>query len=377
MAANDHQLPFINQKGNIYGILIAPQCVAILAVAIRLYYRTKIVRCFGADDFFVLLSVLLGTLGIICLCIAVTNGFGQHFLKLSMKQITALLKAYYVTFFTYVMSTACIKISLILQFLRIFTTGHMRYVCFALLSTTALWGLASVILALIPCWPVKGAWELLTPTKCWAFSIRDSKSMVTSNETHAVINMVLDILVLLTAVKLLFAAQIEKKQRVGLSVMLVLGSLVTTCSIVRLVTMVQNKAGTAPNFDPTYETSITVILSAVEVQGAVICASIPFFWPVFSKFAYGKIVVIQEVQVQSHQIGYERDDAGTFRNSLHHRRGTDDSNDSKDMDNDQLMASRNGSAGHVYTVEQYTMEQIDPFKQSHKANVSRGNFHVE
>lgn len=128
--------------------------------------------------------------------------------------------------------------------------------------------------------------------------------------------------------------------------------------------MVNTKAGTFPNFDPTFHAALTVVLSAIEVQGAIVCASIPFFWPVFSQIALGKIVVVQEIQIQSHPIGgYERDEAGSFPNKMQGRRGTGASGGT-DID-----SSRSGS----HKGEEFKLEHIDYSKQSHQGDDRRAN----
>lgn len=51
--------------------------------------------------------------------------------------------------------------------------------------------------------------------------------------------------------------------------------------------------------DVTFYSAATIIWSCVEVNVAVLTASIPTFWPMISDLAFGKILVTQEVEVRS------------------------------------------------------------------------------
>jgi hypothetical protein len=64
--------------------------------------------------------------------------------------------------------------------------------------------------------------------------------------------------------------------------------------------MVENRLGLfEPELDPTWYTPLTVISTCLEVNMAVLCASIPIFWPVLKNFRILKILVTKEVILKS------------------------------------------------------------------------------
>ena len=64
--------------------------------------------------------------------------------------------------------------------------------------------------------------------------------------------------------------------------------------------MVKHRMGlNMPIFDPTFYTPMPVILSSLEVNVAILCGSIPIFWPVIRQFGFDKIVIVNEVTVKS------------------------------------------------------------------------------
>lgn len=70
-------------------------------------------------------------------------------------------------------------------------------------------------------------------------------------------------------------------------------------SILRLWTALRHPTGDADSLDFTWWYPLTLILSALEIDFAIICASIPIFWPVIVS-ALPQIFVTQEVRV-THQ----------------------------------------------------------------------------
>lgn len=51
--------------------------------------------------------------------------------------------------------------------------------------------------------------------------------------------------------------------------------------------------------DPTWLAPTSFILSCLEVDVAILCASVPVFWPIISALTVGKIFVVDEVIVRS------------------------------------------------------------------------------
>ncbi|KAJ4353045.1 hypothetical protein N0V95_003698 [Ascochyta clinopodiicola] len=68
-----------------------------------------------------------------------------------------------------------------------------------------------------------------------------------------------------------------------------------------MVSLCINRAGTVPTIDMSYYTPIVYIFSVLEVNIAILCASIPIFWPMISSFATDKILVVNEIVVHVEQ----------------------------------------------------------------------------
>ncbi|OTA54939.1 hypothetical protein K449DRAFT_469185 [Hypoxylon sp. EC38] len=284
-----------NYPSTVYGLVIPFMVVSHICVGLRLYTRIKL-RAFGWDDLFVILFRIIATIGSIFLCLALKNGFGEHILTIGLHNIIEFQKAA-----TYTISTALMKLCLLAQYLRIFDRGtRARLICWIGLVICALWGAAFSFCALFPCFPVSGFWNWQWPAHCYGFGSKVSSEIAGTFAAHTGSNVVLDAMVLLIVVPLYFRKDTAWKQRLGIGLLLLLGVGVLLISIWCLQTIIDHKAGTYPVLDPTWYGPKTIILAALEVDLASICASIPTFWPHLTQGLLGSIFVTQEVHI-THQ----------------------------------------------------------------------------
>ena len=80
---------------------------------------------------------------------------------------------------------------------------------------------------------------------------------------------------------------------------LLTASSVATLSVARMIALSLKRAGTVPYFDPTFATPAIYIFSVLEVDIAILCASIPIFWPLVTSLAANKILVVNEIEIRT------------------------------------------------------------------------------
>ncbi|KAI0884703.1 uncharacterized protein GGS22DRAFT_200398 [Annulohypoxylon maeteangense] len=284
--------PAFNYPATVYGLVIPFMVVSSICVALRIYSRIKL-HCLGWDDLLIVLFRISATIGSIFLCLALQDGFGDHILQIGLK--------FYICLATYTISTTLMKLCLLSQYLRIFQRGtRARLACWVGLAISALWGTSFAFCALFPCFPVRGFWEWQTQARCYGFGSKVSAEVAGTFAAHGGSNVVLDAMVLAVVVPLYFRRDTAWKQRLGIGLLLLLGVIVLLLSIWCLQTIIDHKAGTFPVLDPTWYGPKSIILAALEVDLASICASIPTFFPHLSQSLLGSIFVTQEVHI-THQ----------------------------------------------------------------------------
>ncbi|KAI8634107.1 hypothetical protein F5Y19DRAFT_199580 [Xylariaceae sp. FL1651] len=297
---NSHDAPSpFNYMSTVFGLIFTFEIVSWFCVALRIHTRFRL-QCLGWDDFFVVLFRLTGTIGAIFILLSFSNGFGQHFYNIGIANEIAFQKKFYISLLSYTVSTTLMKLCLLTQYLRLFhDSRRARNVCWFFIVLSGLWGLAFSAIALVPCVPLSGFWNWTQPARCYGFGSRVPNEIGGTYAAHVATNVALDLTVLAIPIPLYFETFKKKKQRVGFSIMILLGISINIISIWRLHGIIVTRAGTYPVIDPTFYGPQSIVLAALEVDLASIVASIPVFWPLFTQ-NWGKIFVTQEVHVTRH-----------------------------------------------------------------------------
>ncbi|KAF2677194.1 hypothetical protein K458DRAFT_481444 [Lentithecium fluviatile CBS 122367] len=295
-------LPISNRKETIYGAIIPFLLVSWVAIGLRMWVRFRIMREPGWDDFFVVLAGCLNTAATTLVLVSINYGLGQHYLYIGASNMVKYQQVFYAENAIYITETAIIKISLLLQYLRIFKAGTMRWICISLLCIISLWGVTYATLAWLPCWPVRAFWNRLEmpDAKCWGFGFADLNSFISLFESHTALNMVFDFTVFMTPMVLFSKPNLRMKNAFAMAGIFVTGAVVVFTSIWRLTSIVTTKAATQPFIDFTWWAPLSILLSCLEIDLAITCASMPVFWPHFEK-SVSAIFVTHEVHVTEHR----------------------------------------------------------------------------
>ncbi|KAF2738066.1 hypothetical protein EJ04DRAFT_67926 [Polyplosphaeria fusca] len=298
-------LPTSNLPVTMYGATIPFHILAWTAVLWRLYTRFKIVREPGWDDFFVILAALFNLVSMITFLESIRHGMGKHLLSIDPSILKTCFKWLYVQGASYYTTTALIKISLLCQYLRIFRIGFLRPTCIVLLGIVTVWGVAFSFMAWFPCFPVSGFWDRMQqpPPKCYGFGFADLAGATAAFVGFAATNMFLDLVIFLIPMAEYFKPNLRRKEVLAMTGLFLLGSIVVLMSILRLWTAAKHNANDVSTFDFTWWYPLTLIISCIEVDFAIMCASMPIFWPaiVESLSQISAIFVTKEIHVTSHQ----------------------------------------------------------------------------
>jgi hypothetical protein len=130
---------------------------------------------------------------------------------------------FYIENSVYVTETALIKVSLLFQYLRIFKSGAMHWICLSLLAIISVWGLGYSLMAWVPCFPVSGYWNRTSTTKCYGFGFENQTQFIALFESHTALNMLFDILVFITPLVLFTQPHLGLKNVLAMAGVFVFG----------------------------------------------------------------------------------------------------------------------------------------------------------
>ncbi|CBX96341.1 hypothetical protein IAQ61_001510 [Plenodomus lingam] len=299
-------LPTTNQAATILGVTISFLFVAFITLCLRLWVRFRD-RLWGWDDAFVLLACLTSIAGDSMVCLMPADGLGLHLWTLDEGHRAAYFRHVYTTNIAYCASSALIKLSIMFQFLRLFAEScpshrscQYRIACrltWLLIIITTIWGIVFFFIAIFPCRPIEKNWYPSMEGQCFGWGSKDPDTFFPMFLGHSVSNSVLDIAVLALPAPFLGMLRLAGKGRAGLITLYTLGCIVGAAAIGRMIALSINRAGTIPIFDMTYYIPLVYIFAVLEVNIAIMAASIPIFWPVMANLASGKIFVVNEVEI--------------------------------------------------------------------------------
>jgi hypothetical protein len=245
---------------------------------------------------------------------------------------------FYISNGAYTTTSVVIKLSLLFQYRRLFREGYRRTLTMILLAVVMLWGFTFVFMAWIPCFPVSGFWDktMNPPAKCYGFGFGTVQNVKGTLFAFAGTNMGLDILIFLLPITEYFRPGLVRRQLLAMTGLFAVGSMyvyliiscpnaslthrsVVTMSILRLWSGLRyNK--TTDMYDFTFWWPEVLIFSCLEVDFAIMCASMPIFWPTVMA-AWTEIFVTHEVTV-SHDRNSRYTERGTYPMELQRTRST-------------------------------------------------------
>ncbi|KAN0073148.1 hypothetical protein V8E54_008368 [Elaphomyces granulatus] len=245
--------------------------LATFTVAIRVYSRMPLVKHMGLDDVAILVSLAFSLGSFVSQAGEAMAGMGMHLADIPPDIVTKQFIWLYVSMPLYQISLCSTKISILFQYLRVFSITRIRTICLIMIWVLGTFVLTAVIRTILTCIPVSKFWNPTQPGHCL-----NKEAMWFS---HSVFHILTDVILLILPMPVINSLQLPKRQKYGLMFIFALGSFVCVSTILRFHSL-QIAAVTQ---DPTYDAPGAAAWSAVECNVAIICASLPSLKALISK----------------------------------------------------------------------------------------------
>ncbi|KZM20215.1 hypothetical protein ST47_g8651 [Ascochyta rabiei] len=249
------------------------------------------------DDAFVTIAAIFNLIGQITFLGGIKNGIGQHLIYI-LDTLPETMKWFYVANAAYTSTTVCIKLALLCQYLRLFRKNYRRVITLTLLAVVILWGGSFTFMAWFPCFPISGFWNktMSPPAKCYAFGYRTTVEAKSTLLAFAGSNMSLDFIIFLVPLTEYFQPNLKRRQVLAMTGLFVVGLIVVLMAVLRLWSGLKYNNRGVIMYDYTFWLPEVLAFSCLEVDFAIICASMPIFWPTV-KTAWSQITVTREIIV--------------------------------------------------------------------------------
>ncbi|KAL4821381.1 hypothetical protein BDW67DRAFT_48461 [Aspergillus spinulosporus] len=244
---------------------------SIVIVAMRMFTRVGIMKSSGREDWTILLSLLFAIIYLALVICQYQYGLGKHSDALSHHELKLQLKSLWAAIPMYNASLLFTKISLLLQYLRIFPSYKFRIVCYIVMGIVIAYSTWAIVSGFVNCVPVARFWDRELPGHCLSF-----EALWFFN---ASMNIATDLTLLILPMPLITQLQLPKRQKLALMGVFALGGLVVITSFLRL----SGLRKVARSSDTSWSNVAAAYWTAAECNVAIICACLPFLRPLVSR----------------------------------------------------------------------------------------------
>ncbi|KAG7053176.1 cfem domain-containing protein [Colletotrichum scovillei] len=223
----------------------------------------------GADDTVIIVAFALFIGFFVELFYFVKSGLGKDIWTLHDYEITYFLKLLFVLEFFYIIGLGVVKASILFFFLKIFPNRGFRRILWLMQILNMLVVLSYVILCFAQCQPFSHFWN--------GWDGAHEGHCVDLNRiglSHVSLNITLDIIMLILPITQIYKLQLDRKKKIGVMAMFLVGVFLTIVSILRIKTLI----AFATSLNTTADSVAVVLWAYVELGVGIVVACMPNVW---------------------------------------------------------------------------------------------------
>ncbi|KAK4191508.1 major facilitator superfamily domain-containing protein [Podospora australis] len=270
----------------VLAVTTATMALASLFVAARMVSRVGIVRRVGCDDYIMVLAWFIALFLSFSICFGTRRGLGRHDRNIDPQTIAGLRMCEYVFSILYNPALMATKSSVLVFYLRLAknTQKILRMCSWGLLIIVNLAGIILTFMNIFQCKPISAAWDIhVKAISCIP--------LLTEFICSAPVNVTTDLAILALPIPVLTSMRLPPRQKMILVLTFSLGIFVTVVDVVRIYYLQQAIAyvPTSASSNPmamfgqssgfSWNASLSLMWSAVEVNVGITCACIPTLKP--------------------------------------------------------------------------------------------------
>ncbi|GKT66901.1 PTH11-like integral membrane protein [Colletotrichum tofieldiae] len=202
----------------------------------------------------------------------------------------------YLTIILYNIGLACVKVSILLLYLRILGDLNYRKACYIALSIVVAVSLWTVLSSILFCVPISRNWDRSVPGVCF--------SRGPNWFANASLNVATDFMILVLPLPILPKVKQSRQQKISLYLIFALGFLylfsICIVSILRIPSLIITKY----THDPTMDSPDIAQWSIVELNTAIVCASLITLKPLVARF-FPRLLGLKQGVGREHSPGLE------------------------------------------------------------------------
>ncbi|KAM7203289.1 hypothetical protein V8F33_002280 [Rhypophila sp. PSN 637] len=266
----------VNKGPIVLAITYVTTSIALLAVAMRMFVRVKVVKSVGWDDYAILLASAMAILVLAWEIMSVNHGNGRHAYYLSEYDKVQASKWSRLTVPPNLTACTLARVSFCLFLMRIVNRQRMYTIfLWAIVFITSVTTLATVINLLASCKPIDKLWNPKHPGTCVpgiqnvAFGLTQSSAAIAA-----------DFLLAVFPILILRKLNMALKTKIALGVLMGMGLFVGIAALIKT----REVYSVGRRTDITWSTFTLTCFSIIEQNIGILAVSIPACRPLFSRY---------------------------------------------------------------------------------------------
>ncbi|KAK1761560.1 hypothetical protein QBC47DRAFT_31345 [Echria macrotheca] len=284
---HDPTLSGQSRTGEIVAILSVACTISTCAVLLRCYCRHVILKSFGWDDAIMVPAQILTIACAVAIGLETKWGLGRHVWTMLPEHFVPFMKAFYSSIVVYNVAMSLTKISIVLQYRRLFPHTTMQRITLCLLCFLSAWGVTLSIMLPLACLPVEAFWNRAVQGRCVNFEA--------VWYAMAGVNVTTDFALFAMPIPVISSLRLPRRQKALLLVVFGLGIFPCAISIYRIRTL----HAAAETTDPTWDNVGAATFSFLELTLGVVAVCLPTLRPILAVAAprfFGSSLQSQEHQ---------------------------------------------------------------------------------
>ncbi|KAK1751006.1 hypothetical protein QBC47DRAFT_351784 [Echria macrotheca] len=247
--------------------------LTVITYALRLYCRKRTAQKLWWDDLLMGIGVLISLEPAICQLLLLQNGLGHHVCNVPPDQAARFARISFALQRANQPALACIRLSIVIFYMRIFTTRNFRIAAHCVNAYTIAWAISTWIVNLTVCTPIAFYYDRTIPGG------GSCRNQAVSGSISGGLSLLGDILVLALPVPVIWRLRIDTRRRIGIICVFLLGVFVCVASTIRIIELTKFVVT-----DPTYTQVQASTWTTLEQGVAVVSGNLPLLTPLFERY---------------------------------------------------------------------------------------------
>ncbi|KAJ5787621.1 hypothetical protein N7457_002611 [Penicillium paradoxum] len=273
---NECDIPTLRGPAEIQASTVIPLILGTFFFLARMFAKsTGLAGGWGLDDYTIIVSYIMGVAIYVLNIYMIRCGFGRNIWDVPFPTITLFYKYFQALAIMYKVQISLAKISVCLFLLRIFQSRPFRYLSYVLIGVNAAIGITWALVDSFRCLPTRLTWlgwMNEEPGTCINF--------IDSILVNCLVNIFVDFIMVVMPVYEVVQLQLPLRKKLTVSLMFIVGSVLTIIAIIRVVVFWNHRWGA----NQTFGLYPLIHWTVIESEISIMCACLPAFRALIGRY---------------------------------------------------------------------------------------------